>query len=60
MKTLKAFVWSALFLLFLSGLGACMVNTYPRTHRHRVWVPGHWAPGYHGHSHWMRGHYEYR
>ncbi|MCF3110109.1 hypothetical protein LL912_15105 [Niabella sp. CC-SYL272] len=60
MKTFKTVVWGSLVVLFLSGLGSCTVNAYPRTPRHRVWIPGHWSPGYHGYRHWVRGHYEYR
>ncbi|WP_300602624.1 hypothetical protein [Niabella sp.] len=60
MKTLKTVIWGMLFMLFLSGLGSCMVSAYPHGYRHRVWVPGYWSPGYYGHHHRVHGHYEYR
>ncbi|HEX7754447.1 MAG TPA: hypothetical protein VF421_03840 [Niabella sp.] len=48
-----------LLLLFVVMLGSCTVRAYS-TGRSRVWVPGHRVIGYYGHSHWVRGHYEYR
>ncbi|MBO9592347.1 MAG: hypothetical protein J7599_05505 [Niabella sp.] len=60
MKAFQTVIPAALFALFFSGIASCTVSAYSRAPRHRVWVPGHWAPGYHGYKHWVRGHYEYR